>query len=216
DSIGKVQQNTEFYWHYQRYTFVREYFERVPLFFPPLIIISHIILITLALRNKCCPKLCRNQVANVNNIPFSKRLTRIFKMIPINNSQNDKWDSFENAATFSYIRSILEKEKNKDALTSAHEKQKKTVITIGSDASKTTASEQQTPENLKKELVSVFKSVLTETRKGSEQNNSTIESRLDRMEGSLEWMMKAMERVKMNNPDQSRPTFDLPPVRNVT
>jgi hypothetical protein len=78
DSIGKVQENTEFYWRYQRYSFVREYFERVPLSYPPLIIISHILLIILFIRDKCCPKLFRNQVGDGNYLSISKRMTHMF------------------------------------------------------------------------------------------------------------------------------------------
>ncbi len=35
-------------------------------------------------------------------------------MIPVNVTQNEQWDLFENAATYSYARSILEKNKNKE------------------------------------------------------------------------------------------------------
>ncbi len=78
DSIGKVQENTEFYWRYQRYSFVREYFERVPLGYPPLIIFSHFILLILFIQRKCCPRLFQNQVDDGNHVPISKRITPIF------------------------------------------------------------------------------------------------------------------------------------------
>ncbi|CAF3987348.1 unnamed protein product, partial [Rotaria sp. Silwood2] len=78
DSIGKVQANTEFYWRYQRYSFVREYFEHLPLSYPPLIIVSHIILIILTIQNIRCSKLGRNRVAHNHYVPISKRLTRTF------------------------------------------------------------------------------------------------------------------------------------------
>lgn len=78
DSIGKVQENTEFYWRYQRYSFVREYFEHLPMSYPPLIIFSHILLLFLAIKRKFCPKLCLNQVTNEHHVPLSKRLTPIF------------------------------------------------------------------------------------------------------------------------------------------
>lgn len=35
-------------------------------------------------------------------------------MIPVKDSQNEQWDMFENAATHSYARSVLEKSKSKD------------------------------------------------------------------------------------------------------
>jgi len=49
-------------------------------------------------------------------------------MIPIKDSQNEQWDLFENAATHSYARSVLEKNKNKDNLTS-HDETPRTIIT---------------------------------------------------------------------------------------
>jgi hypothetical protein len=61
-AVDKVQENTEFYWRYQRYTFIREYFERPPLAYPPLIIVPHILLIFWAVKRRCCPKLCQNEV----------------------------------------------------------------------------------------------------------------------------------------------------------
>lgn len=83
DSIGKVQENTEFYWRYQRYSFVREYFERLPLGFPPLIIIPHVVLFIIFLVGKCT-KLHRNRVAQKNedeakaHVPFYRRAMPIF------------------------------------------------------------------------------------------------------------------------------------------
>ncbi|CAF4377045.1 unnamed protein product [Rotaria sp. Silwood2] len=108
-SIDEVRENTDFYWRYQRYSFVREYFERLPLSYPPLIAISHIILLFLTIRRICCSKFGRNRVATKNYVPLSKKFTRVFKMIPTDDSQNEQWDSFENAATYSYARLVLEK-----------------------------------------------------------------------------------------------------------
>jgi hypothetical protein len=76
-----VRENTEFYWRYQRYSFVREYFERPPLAYPPLIIFSHIVLIVRALHRKCCPTLCHNQVGDINQTSRLQSLTRIFSKI---------------------------------------------------------------------------------------------------------------------------------------
>ncbi|CAF4194876.1 unnamed protein product, partial [Rotaria sp. Silwood2] len=163
DSIGKVQANTEFYWRYQRYSFVREYFEHLPLSYPPLIIVSHIILIILTIQNIRCSKLGRNRVAHNHYVPISKRLTRTFKMIPIQESQNEQWDLFENAATYSSARSILQKNKNNDTLTTNHGKSSKTLTTINSNVEKNTVGQHKTLENLY-ELMSTFQSVISETR----------------------------------------------------
>jgi hypothetical protein len=76
-----VQENTEFYWRYQRYSFVREYFERPHLGYPPLIIFPHIVLAFLSLRQKFCPKLCNNQVEDEDRTSRLKSVTRIFSKI---------------------------------------------------------------------------------------------------------------------------------------
>jgi hypothetical protein len=83
-TIDKVQENTEFYWRYQRYSFVRGYFERPPLAYPPLIIFTHIFFIVLALQQKCCPRLCRKQIGDENRQPKSTTMTSIFSKIEKN------------------------------------------------------------------------------------------------------------------------------------
>jgi len=50
-------------------------------------------------------------------------------MIPINDTQNEQWDLFENAATYSYARSILEKYKKKDTSTIDDDKPRRTMNT---------------------------------------------------------------------------------------
>lgn len=46
-------------------------------------------------------------------------------MIPVKESQNEQWDIFENAATHSYARSVLEKSKNN--LTTNENKSRSTI-----------------------------------------------------------------------------------------
>ncbi|CAF4010277.1 unnamed protein product [Rotaria sordida] len=205
DSIDKVQANTEFYWRYQRYSFVREYFEYLPLSYPPLIIISHIILIISTIRSLCCLKLSRKRVVHDDYVPISNRLTRIFKMIPIQNSQNEQWDLFENAATYSYARSILQKNKNNDILTINHGKTSKSLTTMNSNVEKITIGQYKTTENLF-ELMSTFQSVLNETRQELKETNSRIESRFDQISKSLESMRNTAQHEKMNDQKVSRPT----------
>ncbi len=83
DSIGKVQQNTEFYWRYQRYSFVREYFECLPLGYPPLIIIPHIILFILFLHRKFCPRLFQNHVNDENHVDNENHVSKLKRNTPI-------------------------------------------------------------------------------------------------------------------------------------
>jgi hypothetical protein len=51
-------------------------------------------------------------------------------MIPTKDSQNEQWDLFENAATHSYARSILEKNKNKDTSNTDDGKPRKFITKI--------------------------------------------------------------------------------------
>jgi hypothetical protein len=107
-------------------------------------------------------------------------------MIPIRDTKNEQWDLFENAATYSYARSVLEKSKNKDNLITDDTTSRRTMTSIeyvdvfinshylivsfsSSDVVPTTDDQRQSIVNLKEELMSTFKSVLTESQKGLEQ-----------------------------------------------
>ncbi|CAF0730867.1 unnamed protein product [Adineta steineri] len=204
DSIVKVQENTEFYWRYQRYSFVREYFERLPFAYPPLILVSHFMLFLLTIRRTLCPKYSRNRAGTQTQISTLQKITPIFKMIPIKSSQNEQWDLFENAATYGYARSILEKHRNKDISTMDDEKPRRTLATLDSNATKPTTEQQQTIGHFKEELLSIFASVVSETHKSLEHNNSKIENRLDQMNESLERLMDILERTKKDNRHDSK------------
>ena len=52
------------------------------------------------------------------------------EMIPLKDSQNERWDLFENAATHVYARSVLEKDKNKDNLATDDDKPRRAMNTI--------------------------------------------------------------------------------------
>ncbi|CAM4773277.1 unnamed protein product [Rotaria magnacalcarata] len=213
DSIGKVQENTEFYWRYQRYSFVREYFEHLPLSYPPLIIISHIILIILNIKNICCSSVCRHRIVRDDHLPISKKFTRIFKMIPIQYSQNEQWDLFENAATYSYARSILQTNKNNNNLTINHGKSSKTLTTMDSNIEKATVNQHKTIQNLY-ELMTTFQSTLNETQKALEQTNSRMENRLDQISKSLESTRNTTSHGKIKDQTVARPTSETSSVKS--
>ncbi|CAF1102784.1 unnamed protein product [Adineta steineri] len=203
-TIDDIQENTEFYWHYQRYTFVREYFERPPLAYPPLIIFTHIIFLFLALKRKFCPKLCQNQVTHENDKSKLKTVTRIFKMIPVDMSQvNEQWDIFENAATQSYARTIFEKNKKKNDLSIDEHISTNKLLTIDKNETQLNNNEQQIIENLKEEIMTL-KSVVTNHL---EKNNLRMEKHAHDVNKSLDWIMQAIARVKMNDPN--KPPVDL-------
>ncbi|CAF0870280.1 unnamed protein product, partial [Didymodactylos carnosus] len=106
-TIVKVEENTEFFWRYQRYSFVRKYFER-PLFaYPPLNIISYFFW---ALNNgiKRIRRLeCWENRVDDANIK-RKHLTQMIANDP---EKSDAWNEFENAATYYYVQSAVEKKK---------------------------------------------------------------------------------------------------------
>ncbi|CAF1242408.1 unnamed protein product [Adineta steineri] len=199
-TIDDIQENTEFYWRYQRYTFVREYFERPPLAYPPLIIFTHIMFLFIALKRKLCPTLLESQVTPENGKSKSKTVTRIFKMIPVDMSQvNEQWDIFENAATQSYARTIFEKNKKKNDLSIDENIPTKKLLTIDNNETQLDNSEQQIIENLKEEIMTL-KSVVA-------KNNVRMEKHAHDVNKSLDWIMQAIARVKMNDPN--KPPVDL-------
>ncbi|UJR07511.1 hypothetical protein I4U23_011800 [Adineta vaga] len=202
-TIDQIQDNTEFYWRYQRYSFVREYFERPPLAYPPLIVFTHIIFLCRSLRRKCCPKLCRNEVGNENAKSKLNILTSIFKIIPVEKSHlNEQWNVFENAATHSFARSIIEKNKKKGYLSVDDDHSKRNLKTNGLNGNnQSVADEQQTIVNLQEEIT-VLKSVLANTQKTIEENNSRMEKQAYDVNKSLDWIMQAVARVKMNDPNK--------------
>ncbi|UJR29010.1 hypothetical protein I4U23_010228 [Adineta vaga] len=215
DSIVKVQENTEFYWRYQRYSFVREYFERLPLSYPPLIFISHLCLLVLSIRRTFCAKFCQTEV---NPEVFSstlKRITPVFKMIPLKNSQNERWDLFENAATYGYARSVLEKDRNKDVSTIDDDKPRRAMNLIDSSVAKPTTEQQhQTIGSVKEEILIAFKTVTNETQKSFEHSNSRMESRLDQMSLSIERLINQMERKKTTESNSSKSTNEQTTTNN--
>ncbi|CAF1016322.1 unnamed protein product [Adineta steineri] len=205
-TIDDIQENTEFYWHYQRYTFVREYFERPPLAYPPLIIFTHIFFLFLALKRKLCLKFCKSQVTHENDKSQPKTITRIFKMIPVGSQVNERWDIFENAATQSYARTIFEKNKKKNDLSIDENISKNKLLTIDNNETQLDNNEQQIIENLKEEIMTL-KSVVTNNQKHLEENNVRMEKHAHEVNKSLDWIMRAIARVKMNDPE--KPPLDL-------
>ncbi|CAF0929325.1 unnamed protein product [Adineta steineri] len=113
DTIDKVKENTEFYWRYQRYSFIREYFEQPPCAYAPLIIVSHIILLIRYIYSKLSYK-----GTEVNDhTSESITLLRNFKMIAAPDTLiSERWDAFESAATHNCARSKVEKATKSDHL----------------------------------------------------------------------------------------------------
>ncbi|CAF1014905.1 unnamed protein product [Adineta ricciae] len=208
-SIDKVQDNTEFYWRYQRYTFVREYFERPPLAYPPLIFFTHVILLCRAIRHQLCPKLCRNRVGDENAESTSSILTSIFKMVPLERFHlNEKWNVFENAATHSYARSVLERNKKKRSLIIDDSQSKRKTTTESNTNQQALPDERQSIPTWQEE-VTTLKSLLSNTQKNLDENNARMEKYVYDINKSLDWIMQAIARVKMNDPTKPPVTMNL-------
>ncbi|CAF0876559.1 unnamed protein product [Didymodactylos carnosus] len=112
-TINRVQNNIEYFWRYQRYLFIQEYFEcAVP--YPPLNLILYLYLFChYLLTTPLCLK--NNKVANIKLKKAEKekkfKLRRIFK-ISTTPEKEVNWTKFENAATYTYARSVVNKKKN--------------------------------------------------------------------------------------------------------
>ncbi|CAF4739291.1 unnamed protein product [Rotaria socialis] len=126
-------------------------------------------------------------------------------MIPINDSQNSQWDAFENFATYSYVCSIFEQNKDKHPAINDHEKTNKTNITIDSNVLTARIDQQQDIENFKNELMTTVKSVLMKTQKELQQNNSHIESYADQIQVSSKPLTVVSVSSTRNSPKQAIP-----------
>ncbi|CAF3880150.1 unnamed protein product [Rotaria sp. Silwood2] len=164
-TIDEVKENTQFYWRYQRYAFVREYFERPLLAYPPLNLLVYIVLGFNVLRWKCCPKLCRNRVEVEDHRSKSKGIIGVFKMIPENEYEGtDQWNAFENAATRSDVFSIMEENKKVNVLTMDTIHSTKITDTAESDVRKSNSNVEQRISYLDEEI-STIKSIVNDNKK---------------------------------------------------
>ncbi|CAF1003931.1 unnamed protein product [Adineta steineri] len=162
DTIDKVKENTEFYWRYQRYSFICEYFEQPPCAYPPLIVFSHIMLLARYIYSK----LSCTETEDNHHTSKSIILLRNFKMIAAADTTNERWDAFENAATHNCARSNIEKATKSDHLLSDDD----------------------------------------HTHSTTSMNECCIYNKVTQ---SLEWIMDAMVRVKMNDREKKPPLLTL-------
>ncbi|CAF1238406.1 unnamed protein product [Adineta steineri] len=179
DTIDKVKENTEFYWRYQRYSFIREYFEQPPCAYPPLIIFSHIILLV---RYNYSKSFCTETEVN-DHTSESITLLRNFKMIAASDTTNERWDAFENAATHNCARSKIEKATKNDHLLS------------DDDHSHSTTSMNESK---------IMKAISDQQQKINEMDQQ-MQGHAQEVTESLRWIMNAIARVKMNDRNKEPP-----------
>ncbi|CAF3888305.1 unnamed protein product [Adineta steineri] len=182
DTIDKVKENTEFYWRYQRYSFIREYFEQPPCAYPPLIIVSHIILLIRYIYSKLCCK--RTEVKYYTE---SITLLRNFKMIAAADTTSERWDAFESAATHNCARSKVEKATKNDHLLPDDDHSQSTNSTNESEMMKAIVDQQRKINEIDKQMQDLSQKV-TE---------------------SLQWIIDAMARVQMNDRNKPPPLLAL-------
>ncbi|UJR20641.1 hypothetical protein I4U23_023766 [Adineta vaga] len=203
-TIDKVRADTEFYWRYQRYSFIREYFEQPPWAYPPLIFFVHAVLLFLVVTRKL--KRRRNQIADEKHQLESRQKLHIFKMIPLNDTQ-EKWDHFENAATHSTAYSLIKTNKKKDLSTSDKIFSKDSLNTTESDVMKLITEQQQKIANLNKEIVKIEK-IVNDNQIHIADINKYTQDHSENISKSLKFIMDAIVRVKMNDPNVQPPKLE--------
>ncbi|CAF4117301.1 unnamed protein product [Rotaria sp. Silwood2] len=180
-TFESVQTHADLVWRYERYVLIRVYFHRPPLF-PPLIIIIHMIeLIRLIFRH----------LSNHRN----KTETKIFKMIGTNREVDKDWSEFESYASNLYVRSLLTNQPlSASVLVSSKVRQEQQSLSdIASQNSRFQSNTSHLDiKTITDELVSLRKAVL-DLRTYSEEMNRY-----------MQWMMDAMERVKMSKEPKPR------------
>ncbi|CAF2077519.1 unnamed protein product [Rotaria magnacalcarata] len=146
-SIMDVQDKNEYFWRYQRYELVREYFEKPSFNYPPCSLLVYMFLF----------------------IRFLKRARqtryRIFKRLATK-TLDIKWTDFEAAATYEHARNLVE---NK------YRSRKQPDIS---------------PDLIERMQKDIAK----------------LHERTQHLMNGMEWMMKAIERVKMSS--EARPKFE--------
>ncbi|CAF0954182.1 unnamed protein product [Adineta steineri] len=183
DTIDKVKENTEFYWRYQRYSFICEYFEQPPCAYPPLIVFSHIMLLARYIYSK----LSCTETEDNHHTSKSIILLRNFKMIAAADTTNERWDAFENAATHNCARSNIEKATKSDHLLSDDDHTHSTTSMNESEMMKANLDQQRKINEIDKQMQDLSQKVTQ----------------------SLEWIMDAMVRVKMNDREKKPPLLTL-------
>ncbi|CAF0986831.1 unnamed protein product [Adineta steineri] len=153
-TIDDVQEQSEYFWRYQRYELIREYFEKPFFAYPPLSLLAYLFQLV-----KYC--LGRNDVL------------RIFKRYATKKTDAD-WTNFEQEATYNYARDFVDR--------------------MYADSSTLVIPTFSETDDLKAEVEAL--------KRKSNQMSDIIDSINAQAKGtirSMNWMMTAMNRVKMSS-----------------
>ncbi|CAF1054407.1 unnamed protein product [Adineta steineri] len=168
-TFQSIQNQTDLVWRYERYSLIREYYDRPPLF-PPLIIITHVI----------------ELVKYIARRHSKTAQTKTFKMIGANRNVDREWSEFESYATNQYVRSLLTNQPlSIAALVPSKEQQLSSDMTNNNQQFQ--SNNNQSDTKLLADEVTSVKKVIADLRTHAEEMNRC-----------MHWMMEAMERVKMS------------------
>lgn len=110
-TFESVQTQTDLVWRYERYSLIREYFDRPPLF-PPLIILTHLFELSkfifrhLPKHMKKIHAKTFSKIFEGRNFSFSFSFL-LLEMIGANREVDKDWAEFESYATNLYARSVV-------------------------------------------------------------------------------------------------------------
>ncbi|CAF3473511.1 unnamed protein product [Rotaria socialis] len=193
-TFNAVQTQTDLVWRYDRYGLIREYFDRPPLF-PPFIIITHVVELF---------KLISRHVSNVDHSKMRRRRTKIFKMVAANREIDREWSEFESYATNLYARTIVSGQPSSSAALVPSAARQEIPQTAFDTMNTSLASPNVDVKAITDEIASIKRSV------------GDLRTYAEEMNRCMQWMMDAMERVKMSKEPKpklksSRTTTDLTP-----
>ncbi|UJR10750.1 hypothetical protein I4U23_014938 [Adineta vaga] len=174
-TFDSVQTQTDLVWRYERYSLIREYFDRPPLF-PPLIIITHMI--------ELVKLICR-----YSRKKSTKTQTKTFKMIGAHRDIDKDWSEFESYATNLYARSLLTDQPSSTSTlvpSKVRQEQQSSSDTKNSNLPSQTNTGYVDLKVVTDDMASVRKTIL-DLRICAEEMNRC-----------MSWMIDAMERVKMS------------------
>lgn len=107
-AINDVHEKNEYYWRYQRYQLIREYFEKPKFVFPPLSLFIYILmLIRLIYRRRMIPRVF-SKFSITLKINKTFEISFLYSEILATPELDKTWTDFENAATYEYARDFVE------------------------------------------------------------------------------------------------------------